>query len=99
MEQAAAQPEMRMRAAPAAAPADAQVRASASALREQARIEIMPVAPADADAQLPRRQWLERIRARRAEGDLDSARASLERFVQTYPEARIPRDLRPLLGN
>lgn len=103
VEKAAAQPEMRLRAAPAATPADAPVRTSAPALREQARVAVVPAAPAavdaDADARLPRRQWLERIRARRAEGDLDGARASLERFVQTYPEARIPRDLRPLLGN
>ncbi|WP_433851866.1 hypothetical protein [Stenotrophomonas nitritireducens] len=38
-------------------------------------------------------------RAPRDDGDLDAARASLRRFVQAYPEARIPRDLRPLLAD
>lgn len=51
----------------------------------------------DADAALPRRQWIKRIRERRDAGDLDTARASLERYLQHYPEARIPGDLRALL--
>ncbi|WP_312327970.1 hypothetical protein [Stenotrophomonas sp.] len=51
----------------------------------------------DADAALPRRQWIKRIRERRDAGDLDTARASLERYLQAYPEARIPGDLRALL--
>jgi hypothetical protein len=51
----------------------------------------------DSDAALPRRQWLKRIRERRDSGDLSGARLSLRRFMQEYPEARIPRDLRPLL--
>jgi len=51
----------------------------------------------DADAALPRRQWLKRIRERRDAGDLDTARASLERYLAHYPEARIPGDLRQLL--
>lgn len=49
------------------------------------------------DAALSRRQWLKRIRERRDSGDLSGARLSLQRFMQEYPEARIPRDLRPLL--
>ncbi|MCW4455409.1 hypothetical protein OK348_11475 [Flavobacterium sp. MXW15] len=58
--------------------------------------------PADAagiehDAALPRRQWLQRIRERRDGGDLEGARASLRRFADDHPHARIPRDLRPLL--
>lgn len=53
----------------------------------------------DEDARLPHRQWLARIRAHRDGGDLDTARASLRRFVQAHPEARIPRDLRPLLAD
>lgn len=56
-------------------------------------------AEVDADAQLPRRQWLQKIRARRDDGQRDLARASLERYVQQYPEARLPRDLRPLLDD
>ncbi|WP_102945640.1 hypothetical protein [Stenotrophomonas sp. VV52] len=53
----------------------------------------------DADAALPRRQWIKRIRERRDAGDVDTARASLERYMQAYPEARIPGDLRELLDS
>lgn len=53
----------------------------------------------DADAALPRRQWLQRIRERRDAGDRDTARASLERYLQHYPETRVPRDLRQLLDD
>ncbi|UXB25738.1 hypothetical protein K7567_08290 [Stenotrophomonas maltophilia] len=53
----------------------------------------------DADARLPRRQWLQKIRTRRDDGQRDLARASLERYMQQYPEARLPRDLRPLLDD
>ncbi len=56
-------------------------------------------AEVDADARLPRRQWLQKIRTRRDEGQRDLARASLERYMQQYPEARLPRDLRPLLDD
>ena len=56
-------------------------------------------AEVDADARLPRRQWLQKIRARRDDGQRDLARASLERYVQQYPEARLPHDLRPLLDD
>ncbi|WP_439450200.1 hypothetical protein [Stenotrophomonas sp. ATs4] len=52
-----------------------------------------------ADARLPRRQWLQKIRERRDEGQRDLARASLERYIQQYPESRLPRDLRPLLDD
>lgn len=52
-----------------------------------------------ADAKLPRRQWLQKIRERRDNGQRDLARASLERYLQTYPEARLPKDLRPLLDD
>ena len=52
-----------------------------------------------ADALLPRKQWLKRIRERRDAGDRDTARASLERYLQQYPEARVPRDVRQLLDN
>ncbi|WP_414493641.1 hypothetical protein [Stenotrophomonas maltophilia] len=54
-------------------------------------------AEVDADARLLRRQWLQKIRERRDQGQRDLARASLERYIQQYPEARLPRDLRPLL--
>ncbi|CAH0208587.1 hypothetical protein SRABI35_01914 [Stenotrophomonas lactitubi] len=52
-----------------------------------------------ADAELPRRQWLQKIRERRDAGQRDLARASLERYLQTYPEARLPKDVRPLLDD
>lgn len=51
----------------------------------------------EADATLSRHQWIKRIRERLEAGDLDGAKASLRRFAHDYPEARIPRDLRPLL--
>ncbi|WP_414715575.1 hypothetical protein [Stenotrophomonas maltophilia] len=56
-------------------------------------------AEVDADARLPRRQWLQKIRERRDQDQRDLARASLERYIQQYPEARLPRDLRPLLDD
>lgn len=83
--QAKGAPGVMRRAAPA--PATAYGALSADAI----------TVAVDADAALPRRQWLKRIRERRAEGDVDTARASLERYLQQYPEARIPRDLRELL--
>ena len=78
---------MRRAAAPMAVPASADdaVRALHQAVA--------------ADAGLPRKQWLKRIRERRDAGDVDTARASLERYLQQYPEVRIPRDLRQLLEN
>jgi len=50
-----------------------------------------------ADATLSRRQWLQRIRSRRDAGDIDVARASLERYLRQYPGTRVPRDLQALL--
>ncbi len=64
----------------------------AEARREQAQ-----AANIGSDASLPRQQWIKRIRERRDGGDLEGARASIHQFVLDYPEARIPRDLRPLL--
>lgn len=51
----------------------------------------------EADAALPPTQWLKRIGERRDAGDLEGARASLQRFALDYPKATIPYDLRPLL--
>jgi len=78
---------MRRAAAPMAAPASADD--AVQALHQAVA----------ADASLPRKQWLKRIRERRDAGDVDTARASLERYLQQYPEVRIPRDLRQLLEN
>ena len=49
------------------------------------------------DAALAPAAWLDRIRARLADGDRDGARASLRRFHQYYPDDAIPDDLRVLL--
>lgn len=79
------------RAAPAAA------KAAPSAMSNAQPADAVISAAVEADALLPRRQWLDRIRERRDAGDHDTARASLERYLQQYPEVRVPRDLRPLL--
>ncbi|MBH1665664.1 hypothetical protein I5U73_11100 [Stenotrophomonas maltophilia] len=98
-----------------AAPASAGQRGATTALKRAAPLRSAPgvmrrgsdaalsatavQAEVAADAQLPRRQWLQKIRERRDEGQRDIARASLERYVQQYPESRLPRDLRPLLDD
>lgn len=51
------------------------------------------------DARLPRRQWLQKIRARRDAGDVAAARASLVLYLRHYPRTRPPRDLLPLLAD
>jgi hypothetical protein len=85
--QAKGAPGVMRRAAPTPAAAPGYSPLSASAI----------TVAVDADAALPRRQWIKRIRERRDDRDLDTARASLERYLQQYPEARIPEDLRELL--
>jgi hypothetical protein len=85
--QAKGAPGVMRRAAPTPAAAPGYSALSASAI----------TVAVDADAALPRRQWIKRIRERRDDRDLDTARASLERYLQQYPEARIPEDLRELL--
>lgn len=52
--------------------------------------------PVSIDASLPPLEWLERIRARRAAGDIDGARESLRGFMREHPRLRVPDDLRPL---
>ncbi|MGH8052486.1 MAG: hypothetical protein ACREP4_00950 [Stenotrophomonas sp.] len=61
------------------------------------RAQLQQLIDVSADASLSRQRWLHKIRERHDSGDIEGARASLRRFVQDYPEARIPRDLRPLL--
>jgi hypothetical protein len=53
--------------------------------------------PVNEDTRMTTGDWLERIRARRDEGDLDGARASLRLFRRDHPRVRIPDDLRALL--
>lgn len=51
----------------------------------------------EADTRLSKRGWLHRIELRRAQGDTDGARESLRLFVEKYPRATLPPDLRDLL--
>lgn len=51
----------------------------------------------EADTRLAKRAWLRRIELRRAQGDTDGARESLRLFVEKYPRATLPSDLRGLL--
>lgn len=51
------------------------------------------------DVRLEAGEWLGRVRARRDEGDLDGARASLRLFRRDHPRVRIPDDLRVLLAD
>lgn len=92
------------RTAPAASKANANAPSSAPGvmLRRSSDAALSATAvnaEVAADASLPRRQWLQKIRERRDNGQRDLARASLERYLQLYPEARLPKDLRPLLDD
>jgi hypothetical protein len=49
------------------------------------------------DAKLTPRDWLVSIRSRRDIGNLIVAKRSLKKFHETYPQLRIPNDLKPLL--
>jgi len=69
----------------------------ASTANDMAMLSDTVASDIDTDATLSRHKWLQKIRQRHNSGDVEGARASLHRFVQDYPEARIPRDLRPLL--
>jgi len=53
--------------------------------------------PVSDDSRLAVAEWLQRIRARRDDGDLEHARASLLLFQRQHPRVRLPADLRPLL--
>lgn len=61
--------------------------------QDAATPEASPPASVELDAQLEPRAWLERIRERRQQGDTAGARASLQLFIQTYPDAPLPSDL------
>ncbi|HEV8694433.1 MAG TPA: hypothetical protein VGQ93_09675 [Lysobacter sp.] len=62
-----------------------------------ASYEPLSKVPVNDDIRLVADEWLERIRARRDEGDLEGARASLRLFRRDHPRVRIPDDLRALL--
>jgi hypothetical protein len=53
--------------------------------------------PISEDSRLTVDEWLQRIRARRDDGDMDQARASLRLFQRQHPRVRLPADLRKLL--
>lgn len=91
-------------AAAAPAPASAAQKAAVAEATHDAAAEPAPPsadarADIEADARLPRTEWIARIRERRDAGDLAGARASLARFVRLHPRARVPADLRPLLDD
>jgi len=50
------------------------------------------------DARLTPEDWLLRVRARRAAGQAEQARKSLQEFVRGYPYLVVPEDLKPLLN-
>ncbi len=49
------------------------------------------------DAKLAPHLWLDAIRLRVKQNDLEGAKASLKLFKQTHPKLRIPKELKPLL--
>lgn len=93
-----------------AAEGEAKARAEADSMRGLAakqssqldRIEVtgtriaLADVPVREDARLPIEDWLQRIRQRRDEGDLDGARSSLMLFRREHPHHRVPDDLRAL---
>lgn len=74
-----------------------KARAAAPAPPEPVSVSSTPVS-IDADARLSRRHWLKRIHERRDNGDVEGARASLQRFVIAHPDTRVPSDLQDLLS-
>ncbi|GAA5079406.1 hypothetical protein [Lysobacter panacisoli] len=86
--------------AAAAASAKRAAVASESASPALDRIEVtgssLAGVPVDEDLELPPDEWIERIRARRDDGDLDGARESLKRLREVHPRVRVPHDLRAL---
>jgi hypothetical protein len=69
---------------------------AASARQSQAKAEAVPLPPVSEDATLPPGEWLDRIRARRDQGDRPGARESLVLFLRAHPDAPVPGDLAPL---
>jgi hypothetical protein len=67
-----------------------------SADRMQAKALTAPLPPVSEDAALPPGEWLDRIRARRDQGDRPGARESLALFLRAHPDAPVPGDLAPL---
>lgn len=97
---AAPQPQAAPTPAPAAAESDDavldRIEVTGSRVRNDEAVPLSQVATSE-DRELEPAEWLERIRARRDEGDLDGARASLRLFRREHPRVRVPEDLRVLL--
>lgn len=73
--------------------ATAKMESRAAPAQDAALPEAGALASVEIDAQLEPRAWLERIRERRQQGDTAGARASLQLFIRTYPDAPLPSDL------
>jgi hypothetical protein len=73
-----------------------QAAAERSQNAAQAAGLVAPLPPVSEDALLEPAPWLERIRERRRQGDLEGAKASLRLFLRTYPTAPVPTDLSSL---
>ncbi len=85
---------------PPEAPAAAAARMEADdvvAMPEPASPEALAALPVEADAALDPTDWLERIRARKAAGDLEAARESLALLRAQRPYLQVPDDLADLL--
>ncbi|MDR7098216.1 chemotaxis protein histidine kinase CheA [Lysobacter niabensis] len=87
--------------APAAAGEEPQtldrIEVTGSRIKQDGDIEWARI-PVSDDSRLSAAEWLERIRARRDDGDTDNARASLRLFQREYPRVHLPDDLRKLLA-
>ncbi|WP_395791427.1 hypothetical protein [Aquimonas sp.] len=87
--------------AEAGAAADTRLEAievTGSRIRAADNVDAHGFPPLQLDARLPPTEWLERVRARRAAGQAEQARRSLQEFVRSYPYLVVPADLRPLLS-
>lgn len=85
------------RSAPMAKAASAE-RAADVASGAATATDATTLARVRSDAHRYPESWLLKIRARRDEGDLAGARASLQLFHRTYPSHPVPDDLQPLLA-
>jgi hypothetical protein len=74
------------------------VEVTGSRIRSADAVDAQGFPPLQLDARLPPTDWLERVRARRAAGQNEQARRSLQEFVRSYPYLVVPADLRPLLS-
>jgi hypothetical protein len=75
-----------------------RIEVTGSRVKQNADIEWAGI-PVSDDSHLAAAEWLERIRARRDDGDTDNARASLRLFQREYPRVHLPDDLRALLAD